>query len=99
MPAEIPANLRPYFQEYDIASLDVIVDADLIIQRTLEFGNWEETRWLFQLYGMKRVRAFLRKHGERWLHPMVFNYWRKLFGIRKWERSPFITPRSEIWPF
>jgi len=42
----IPSGLRPHFQEYDLSSLDLDRDADLIIQRTLEYGTWDEIRWL-----------------------------------------------------
>jgi hypothetical protein len=95
--SNIPPGLRPYFQEYDVAALDQKRDANLIIQRTLEFGDWEEIRWLFHTYGMRRIRSFLRQHGERWLKPVDFNYWRKLFRIRKWRPSPFPTPKGELW--
>jgi hypothetical protein len=94
---QIPRGLKPYFQEYDIAKLDIVHDANLIIQRTLEFGTWEEIRWLFETYRSKRIRLFLREHGERWLKPVTFNYWRKLLGIRRWKKSPFPTPRGELW--
>jgi len=93
----IPEGLIGSFQEYDIESLSLEKDADLIIQRALEFGTWEEIRWLFGLYGVKQVRLFLRQHGERWLKPVTFNYWRKLLNVRKWKRSPFPTPKGEIW--
>lgn len=89
--------MRVYFQEYDPAGLSLDKDADLIIQRTLEFGTWEEVRWLVGLYGMARIRAFLRQRGERWLSPVTFNYWRKLFRIRKWQKSPFPVPKGELW--
>ena len=95
--AEIPAGLWPYFQEYDPATLHLERDSALIIQRTLEFGDWQETRWLFRLYGAKRIRSFLRQHGERWLPPTVFNYWRKLLKIGHWRSSPFPTPKGELW--
>ncbi|MBN1147942.1 MAG: hypothetical protein JXA78_11860 [Anaerolineales bacterium] len=94
---EIPPGLLPHFQEYDPANLDLERDSNLIIQRALEFGNWEETRWLFRVYGAKRIRAFLRQHGERWLPPTVFNYWRKLLKIEHWQSSPFPTPKGELW--
>lgn len=99
MTTEIPAGLHPFFQEYDPLSLDLARDADLIIQRSLEFGTWEDVRWLFRLYGKNRIRSFLRQHGERWLNPIVFQYWRKLFGLKKWEHSPFPTSRGEVWRF
>lgn len=94
---EIPISLKPFFQEYELSDLDTERDADLIIQRTLEFGTWEETRWLFCVYHQERIRDFLRQHGERWLPPVIFNYWRKLLHIQKWRRSPLPTPKGELW--
>lgn len=93
----IPAGLNPHFQEYDLSQLDLKRDANLIIQRTLEFGTWDEIRWLFKTYSTKRIRMFLREHGHRWLKPVTFHYWCKLFGIRKWKISPFPTAKGEIW--
>ena len=91
--------MRMYFQEYDPEQLDLAEQADLIIQRTLEFGDWADLRWLSATYGPKRIRLFLRQWGERWLRPPVFNYWRKLLHIRKWERSPFPVAKGELWKF
>jgi len=94
---EIPDKLKIFFQEFDTDQLDFARDANLIILRTLEFGTWDEIRWLFQLYGNKRIRLFVRKHGERMLKPVSFNYWRKLLGIRKWNTSSLPTKKGELW--
>ena len=93
----IPPGLKPYFQEYDTSQLDLAEDADLVIQRTLDFGTWEEIRWLFKTYSKKRVRLFVREHGQRRLKPVAFHYWRKLLGIRKWKSSPFPSAKGELW--
>jgi hypothetical protein len=93
----IPSTLRPYFQEYDPQTLDIDHDANLIIQRTLEHGTWDEVRWLFATYGRARLRTFLRQRGERLLSRVAFNYWRKLLRIRRWQRSPFPTAKGELW--
>jgi len=93
----VPVGLRPHFQEYEPELLDLEKDADLIIQRTLEFGTWDEARWLFATYGRARIRFFLRKRGERMLSPVVFHYWRKLLKVSRWRRSPFETPKGELW--
>lgn len=95
--AEIPSRLRPHFQEYDLAQLDLSRDANLVIQRVLEFGTWEEIRWLFELYGVKRIRSYVRQHGERGLGAVSFNYWLKLLRIRRWVASPLPTPKGELW--
>ena len=94
---QIPVGLKPYFQEYDITRLDLSRDANLVIQRVLEFGTWDEIRWLFETYSSKRIRLFLRERGERLLQPVTFNYWRKLLGIRRWRKSPFPTTKNELW--
>jgi hypothetical protein len=95
--SDIPAGLKPYFQEYDFRTLDLDRDADLIIQRTLEHGTWDEVRWLFRTYGSSRIRTFVRERGERLLSPVPFNYWRRLLGLRRWRRSPFPTAKGEVW--
>jgi hypothetical protein len=91
----IPSSLQPYFQEYDLTALRLRRDANLIIQRILEFGTWDELRWLFGVYSRRRVQRFLREHGERWLNPVTFNYWRKLLGVRHWQPAPF--GKGELW--
>ena len=95
--ASIPVGLAPYFQEYDLVNLDLDVDATLVIQRTLEYGTWDEVRWLFVTYGAARVRTFVRERGERMLSKVTFNYWRKLLGLRSWRHSPFPTEAKEVW--
>lgn len=94
-PLSIPASLQNYFQEYDLADLRLHKDANLIIHRTLEYGAWDDVRWLFQTYSRKRIQRFLREHGERWLKPVSFNYWRKLLRIRHWQPAPF--GKGELW--
>ncbi len=95
--ARIPAGLIAHFQEYDPEALSIAKDANLIIQRTLEFGTWEELRWLFEVYGAKKIKAFLRYYGEKWLRPVDFTYWRKLLRLRSWRRSGFPTPKGQLW--
>lgn len=96
-PTTIPTTMRPFFQEYDLESIRIRRDANLVIQRTLEYGDWEEIRWMFQVYKRQRIQRFLREHGERWLKPATFNYWRKLLGIRRWQPAPF--GKGELWKY
>jgi len=95
--SNIPSGLWPHFQEYDVRILDLDRDANLIIQRALEYGTWDEVRWLFGAYGGPRICTFLQERGERLLSRVTFNYWRKLLGVHHWRRSPFPTARGEVW--
>ncbi len=94
---KIPAGLRVHLQEYDPDLLDLERVANLVIQRTPEYGTWEEIRRLFHTYGRQRITALIRERGERLLSPVTFNYWRKLLRVRQWKRSPFPTDRGTIW--
>jgi hypothetical protein len=93
----LPVGLKPFFQEYDFQSLETTRHANLIIPRVLENGDWEELRWLFGVYGARRIRLYLRRYGERSLQPVTFNYWRKLLKIRRWRSSPLRIPKGELW--
>jgi hypothetical protein len=53
----IPPSLAPFFQEYDIARLNPESDSFTIIERTLQFGNREEIRWLFRTYSREQVEV------------------------------------------
>jgi hypothetical protein len=94
---QIPTGLKPFFQEYDYSNLDINNHANLIVGRTLEYGTWEEVQWLFNVYGLDRIRSYVRQYGERGLNPVTFNYWRKLLKIRRWHRSPFPINKGELW--
>jgi hypothetical protein len=93
----IPSGLWPHFQEYDVRILDLDGDANLIIQRTLEYGTWDEVRWLFGTYGGPRICTFVQERGERLLSRVTFNYWRRLLEIHQWRRWPFPTAKGEVW--
>lgn len=97
--AGIPSGLWPYFQEYYPRQLDREQDADLIVQRTLEYGKWEEICRGLAAYDRKRIREYVRLRGERQLSAATFTYWRKLLGLRRWQHSPFAAEARRVWPF
>lgn len=97
--ARIPKRLGPYFQEYDVKTLNLERDANIIIQRTLEFGTVREIQWLFRVYGKARVQRFLRELGQRGLSRRAFHYWKMLLGVRTWRQAPFASPNESIWPY
>ncbi len=97
--AHIPSGLWPHFQEYDPRRLDREQDADLTMQRTLEYSTWEEIRWLGAAYGRRRLREYVRLRGERQLSPATFTFWRKLLSLRRWQHALFAGEARQVWPF
>ncbi|HEY88202.1 MAG TPA: hypothetical protein G4N98_00520 [Thermoflexia bacterium] len=95
--AEIPRRLAPCFQEYDLERLDPEEHSDLIIERTLAYGDRRALRWLWQRYRRERIRAWVKRDGLRRLPWRRYTLWCVLLDL---PRAPH--PRSEeqrIWPY
>lgn len=77
----IPPSLAPFFQEYDIASLKPERDAFTIIERTLQFGNRQEIRWLFSTYPRTQIVAWIKRFGKDRLPEPHCTFWRIVLDI------------------
>ncbi|MDP2778585.1 MAG: hypothetical protein Q8O48_13175, partial [Anaerolineales bacterium] len=60
----IPHTLAPFFQEYEFSKLSPQKDSHTIIERTLQFGNRSEIRWLFTVYSREQITAWIRQFGK-----------------------------------
>ncbi|MEW5868608.1 MAG: hypothetical protein AB1894_04980 [Chloroflexota bacterium] len=79
--SSLPASLRPFFQEYNLEQLDVERSAHTIIERTLQFGNREEIRWLFGCYSRQRIREWVRRWGGVALAEPHRSFWRLVLDL------------------
>lgn len=77
----IPASLAPFFQEYDLSSLDVERSAHTIIERVLQFGNREEIRWLFLIYPRQQIIDWVQQWGNYALPEPHLTFWKLLLDI------------------
>lgn len=75
MISAIPDSLAPFFQEYDLSRLSPEKDAHTIIERTLQYGNRAELRWLFHSYGEQKIRAWVQHFGRECLPQPHYNFW------------------------
>ena len=79
----IPITLAPFFQEYDFERLDVTTAAPLIIERTLQFGNRAEIRWLFTQYTRVQIIDWFRKYAKERLPNPHNTFWRIILEIKE----------------
>ena len=93
----IPSSIARFLQEYRLENVTIESHANVLIERTLEMGNWDDLRWLFQTYGVSRIADYLRTFGHRGLSPKTFNYWRKLVGVKEYRQAPFSEIRRDVW--
>lgn len=77
----IPPSLAPFFQEYDIGLLNPETDSFTIMERTLQFGNRSEIRWLFKTYSRKEISDWVRRFGKDCLPQPHLIFWRLILGI------------------
>lgn len=79
----IPLTLAPFFQEYDIAKLNLQTDSHTIIERTLQFGNQTELRWLFMVYSQEQITAWVTRFGEDKLPQPHRTFWQIVLEINE----------------
>lgn len=78
----VPSTLAPFFQEYDLISLDLQTTAPLIVERTLQYGDRAELHWLFAQYPRQQIRDWVMRYGkERLSHPHV-DFWQIVLEIQ-----------------
>lgn len=78
-----PLTLSPFFQEYDIAKLNLQTDSHTIIERTLQFGNRTELRWLFTTYSQKQIAAWVARFGKDKLPQPHRAFWQIVLEINE----------------
>jgi hypothetical protein len=88
-PNGLPADSVWLFPEYDFDTMTPRRFAPVIIERVLERGSAAQTRWLLRQYGLPAVEAWVRRYGYRRLSHKVFEYWRWVFGIKRYHRPPW----------
>ncbi|MBI3913144.1 MAG: hypothetical protein HY327_02940 [Chloroflexi bacterium] len=93
---EIPISLKPFFQEYTFENLDAAQHADLVIERTLAWGNRVELRWLFERYGQARIAEWFKQMGTRRLPKRHLPFWSCILDVRLEDLS--VAPRG-AWQY
>jgi len=91
-PNNLPADSAWLFPEYDFDSMRPKRFASVIIERVLERGSASQIRWLVAHYGKRMVATWVRQYGYRRLSRKVFEYWRWVFGIKRYRRPPWERP-------
>lgn len=81
--APIPRSLAPFFQEYDLADLDLRRSASTIIERVLQYGDRTELRWLFQVYPQGQIKAWVGQWGKYALPEPHLTFWKLVLDLEE----------------
>jgi hypothetical protein len=93
-PNGLPADSAWLFPEHPFDAMNPERFSTVIMERVLERGSAAQTRWLLRQYGTRAVAAWVRRYGYRRLSRKVFEYWRWVFGIKRYHRPPWERARG-----
>jgi len=79
---KIPKKMKWLFWSYDINSLDLKEDKDYIISQVLNYGTWEDLKWLFKVYSEEEIKKIIKNPQRGLWFKKVLNFWTTIFNIR-----------------
>ncbi len=82
---KIPEEFRVCFWDSDFEHLDIEKNKLFIISRLYVKGGWPGIKWVHQIYTDEEIAEAARR--RRALNPIVANYLRKKYGLRKEEMA------------
>ena len=86
--AKIPQKMKWLLWSYDIKSLDLKEDKDYIIPQVLNYGTWEDLKWLYKVYSEKDIKKVVKNPRRGVWFEKVLNFWTTIFNIRL---------KKEVW--
>lgn len=97
-PNGLPETSDWLFPEYDFEVMEPEKYASTIMERILENGRWDELNWLFDHYGERQIKQWVRQRGFRALSRRSFALWRLVLGIKRY-RAPSWAKRDKLGPW
>ena len=88
----VPPKHHWLFWDVEADALDSELHAAYVLPRVLEYGGWEDVRWVIATYGLERIHSFLRDVGHPELSVRTIHFWRALFRA---EEEPW--PSQSAW--
>lgn len=85
----LPPSTAWLFPEYPFAQMDTHNYANVIIERVLARGSWEQIRWLFDQYERDTIKQWVQQHGYRRLDKRAFHYWCWMLGVTDYQIPPW----------
>jgi hypothetical protein len=83
--------MKSLFWNVEFEKLDVVRDADFILERVLERGRLADVRWAVGRYGLDRLRRFFRDAPRPEMSPRTLRFWRVALHA---EKEPWPEPSA-----
>ena len=78
---EVPSNIKTYLWDVDISNLSAKDHAKFIIERVLEYGNFESLKWLMENFTKEQIINVLETSKR--LSPKTGNFFAMYYKVPK----------------
>ncbi len=83
----LPKFLQPCLASYDLNSLDIKRDKDIIITEILNKGDEDSISWLAQNYTKSEVKKVIESPIRGMWLKKTLEYWLKIFNVNKTDKK------------
>ena len=94
----MPIELKKYFWDTNFEKLDIKKNKGYIISRLYCYGDLKAIRWIKRTYSKSQIKEVAKNRRD--LKPIVANYLRQQFNLKKEEMAYYKTIVSmnyEYW--
>lgn len=81
MKKKLPKFLQSALWSYHLNKMDITKDKFLIISHVLNYGNWEQIRWLYKSYSEKDIKSVFKNSFRGFWKEDVLNFWSIIFDL------------------
>jgi len=86
---KIPRFIQPFLWSYDLSSLDLENNKNLIIQNILNLGNAQATAWLKKTYTPKEIKNAIRQSSKSEWSQKSINLWSLVYKVSPKKETRF----------
>lgn len=80
---KLPTFFRPLLWSYDFTLVNPVKDQQRIIINTINYGDWEHWQWIFNHYGLIKVKKIIENTPASEFRPRALKLVCLLLSIKK----------------
>lgn len=80
--SKIPKRLQWLFWSVNVSDLNLKKDKKYIISQVLNYGTWEDLKWLFKVYPEKEIKNVIKNPSRGLWFKDVLNFWNLMFNLK-----------------
>lgn len=80
--SKIHKKMQWLFWSANVEDLDLKKDKNYIINQVLNYGTWEDLKWLFKVYSEREIKKVIKNPGRGLWFRDVLNFWKLMFNLK-----------------